>query len=635
MAAPLDTMATAPGSLAEATAHRGMHPMSAAATPVGPRLPDRDTRAQERVELSFPDLPRLELDQLLGQLVDRAQEVIATQGRLRGLLRATQLIIGDLDLPTVLRRIAEAARELVGARYAALGVIASDGHLAQFVHTGIPDDMVDRIGHLPQGKGLLGALIDDPRPIRLHRIDDDVRSTGFPPGHPPMASFLGVPIRIRDEIFGNLYLAESTTGEFTADDEELAKALAASAAAAIENARLYEAAQQRQDWLHASADITQKLLATDTGDPLHLLAAATRRIADADLVTVVRPMVDTPATPGKDFALHVAVADGAQADQIKGVRLSLQHSLSGQVFSTGQPRMLAGPDEPSGLDMSAAVDLDIGLMMLVPMRGSHKVHGVLTAGRRTGRRAFTAEDLAMLAGFANQACVAIELADARARQQLLALLDDRDRIAADLHDHVIQQLFGAGLTLQGIAATLGPDQAARRIRDTVSTLDAAIGQIRSSIFALTTTPTAAGHPCRTRLLDVVDEHTPALGGMPTMRFGGPLDTLTDDLVDDLLSVLHVALSALAEQHRSIDIAVTAADQITLEITDTGADDGRPGTPAGSTTAADTDMRERATARGGTFTRTPTSLRWTVPNPRPCYRASRCSATAVWVTSAWR
>ncbi len=253
----------------------------------------------ERVELSFPDLPRLELDQLLGQLVDRANEVMATQGRLRGLLRAIQLIIGDLDLPTVLRHIAEAARDLVGARYAAIGVIAPDGHLAQFVHTGMPDETVDRIGHLPQGKGLLGALIDDPRPIRLRRIADDVRSTGFPPGHPPMASFVGVPIRVRDEIFGNLYLAESTKGEFTADDEELAKALAASAAAAIENARLYEAAQQRQDWLRATAAITHRLLSRDSGDPVQLIADTTREIADADLVTVVRP-VDDPDDPDDD-----------------------------------------------------------------------------------------------------------------------------------------------------------------------------------------------------------------------------------------------------------------------------------------------------------------------------------------------
>ena len=154
---------------------------------------------------------------------------MATQGRLRGLLRATQMINGGLTLPVVLHRIAEAARELVGARYAALGVLAPDGGLAEFVHTGMPPELVARIGHLPQGKGLLGALIENPEPIRLARISDDPRSCGFPPGHPPMTSFLGVPVRVRDEVFGNLYLAESTRGAFNADDEELTRALAATA----------------------------------------------------------------------------------------------------------------------------------------------------------------------------------------------------------------------------------------------------------------------------------------------------------------------------------------------------------------------------------------------------------------------
>jgi GAF domain-containing protein len=602
-----------------------------------PSLPDpmaaasRDARADERVELNFPDLPRLELDQLLEQLVDRAQEVMATQDRLRGLLRAVQLITGDLDLPTVVRHIAEAARELVGARYAALGVIAPDGHLAQFVHTGMPDDVIERIGRLPQGKGLLGALIDDPHPIRLHRIADDVRSTGFPPGHPPMDGFLGVPVRVREEVFGNLYLAESTKGEFTADDEELAKALAASAAAAIENARLYEAAQQRQDWLHASAAITQQLLATDTADQLPLLAASTRKIADADLVTVVRPVIDNPdnfdksaKSDGVDehFPLHIAVADGLQADRIRGMRLSLRDSLSGQVFTSRQPMLVAGPDERPELATGTAVEMDIGLMLLVPMLGSHQVHGVLTAGRRTGGRAFTTDDLAMLAGLANQACVAIELADARAEQQLLALLNDRDRIAADLHDHVIKQLFGTGLTLHSIAATLGNDPAALRIRDTVTTLDATIGQIRTSIFALTKAPTAPAHRCQARMLDVITEHEIALGSAPDVRFGGPLDTLPDDFVDDLVSALHATLSTVAEGRgdRLIDIAVTAADRITLEITDTGTHDlqAPPGGSARETTAADSVVREGATARGGTFTRIRhdhgNTLCWTVPTP---------------------
>ena len=186
--------------------------------------------------------------------------MLGTQGRLRGLLRATQVVTGDLALPVVLQPIVEAARDLVGARYAALGVIAPDGGLAEFVHVGMPDEAVEAIGHLPQGKGLLGALIDDPRPIRLRRIGEDPRSSGFPPGHPPMTSFLGVPIRIRDEVFGNLYLTESARGQFSAEDEELTLALAATAAAAIDRARLYQAARTRGEWLQATAAITRRLL---------------------------------------------------------------------------------------------------------------------------------------------------------------------------------------------------------------------------------------------------------------------------------------------------------------------------------------------------------------------------------------
>ena len=215
------------------------------------------------------------------------------------------------------------------------------------------------------------------------------------------------------------------------------------------------------------------------------------------------------------------------------------------------------------------------------------------AVRPPGRRAFTPDELAMLAGFANQACIAIELADARAQQQLVALFNDRDRIAADLHDHVIKQLFGTGLTLQGIAANVGSDHA-RRIRDTIGTLDTTIGQIRASIFALTATTTAPGPPCRVRILDVVAEHTPALGSTPSVRFSGPLDTLADDLVDDLISVLNGTLAALAQhpEHRVIDIAVTADERITLEITD-------PYDPCGCApdpTAVDTGMRARRRAR---------------------------------------
>ncbi|MBW0131689.1 GAF domain-containing protein [Pseudonocardia oceani] len=402
---------------------------------------------------------------------------MATQGRLRGLLRANQVVTQDLELSVVLRRIAEAARELVGARYAALGVIAAGGGLAEFVHVGMAPDDAERIGHLPVGKGLLGALIDDPHAIRLERIGEDSRSAGFPDGHPPMGSFLGVPIRIRDEVFGNLYLAESTRGSFSNDDEQLIRALAATAGMAIENARLFEAARARQEWLRATAAVTQRLLGSDTDvvRPLQLIARSSRDLADADLVTVALPDGD---------GLRVDVAVGEAAATLLGARVGLDRSLAGRVFTTGKPLRVATPYELPGLDASTVHGLDVGPVVVVPLRGPRRVHGVLTLARRSGRVGFTAEDMDMAAGFAGQASLAVELAEARAEQQEAAVLDDRDRIGADLHDHVIQRLFAAGLSLQGIAAAIGPGEARDRTTAVIGDIDATISQIRTSVFQL-------------------------------------------------------------------------------------------------------------------------------------------------------
>nr|MDT0664740.1 GAF domain-containing protein [Micromonospora sp. DSM 115978] len=220
-----------------------------------------DVRPEPVSELGFSSVGRLELDELLSQLVDRAQDVLATQSRLRGLLRATRAVTADLSLDAVLRRIVEAACELVDARYGALGVIAKEGHLEQFVHVGMDASLVDRIGHLPRDEGVLGVLIDQPSPVRLDDISTHPNAVGFPAGHPPMRTFLGVPLRVRNEIFGNLYLTEKRGGRsFTTEDEELVLALGASAGVAIDNARLFGAAQRRQQWLQASADITRHLL---------------------------------------------------------------------------------------------------------------------------------------------------------------------------------------------------------------------------------------------------------------------------------------------------------------------------------------------------------------------------------------
>jgi signal transduction histidine kinase len=557
--------------------------------------------------LTFPDLPRLELDQLLGQLVERAHEVMATQGRLRGLLRASQMVTRDLTLPAVLPRIVEAARELVGARYAALGVISPAGSLTEFVHSGMPEDAVERIGHLPEGKGLLGALIADPRPIRLRRIADDARSVGFPPGHPSMDNFLGVPIRIRDEVFGNLYLTESTKGEFSAEDEELTKALAATAAVAIENARLYEAAQSRAEWLQAVAAITREVLATDpedAGQALELIAETSLRISRADLVAVV-----LPAGP-EDLAVEVAVGDAAGG--LVGRRIPTEGSLSGRVLSTGAAlRPSTGEGDGEAITVPG---MEVGAVVAVPLHGSTRVHGVLWVARRRGQPVFGAEEVDMAAGFANQAALAIELAEARAEQQRASMLDERERIAADLHDHVIQRLFAAGLALQSTAATLGPGRATDRIVATVDDLDATIRQIRTSIFRLQQVPQARARGLRARLLDVAADLAPVLGFEPTLRLSGVLDVLPDDVAEDVAATVRESLSNVARHARArwAEIDVAAGERLTVDVRDDGIGIGTTDRRSGLQ-----NLRRRAERRGGTLEIRPrepsgTCLRWSIP-----------------------
>ena len=240
------------------------------------------------------DGPHLSIERLMAQLVDQAGQILSAQHRLQRLLDANRTIVSELSLPAVLRQIVESARETAGARYAALGVIGSDGLLEEFIHVGVDDSTVAAIGDLPKGQGLLGALIEHPEPIRLPHITDDPRSAGFPPGHPPMTTFLGVPIRNRDQVFGNLYLTNRLDGnEFTAEDEELISALAATASIAIENARLYEESRQRQEWLRASGEISRNLLLSEDTDidTLRRIAVSVKRLAAADVVSVVLPLL--------------------------------------------------------------------------------------------------------------------------------------------------------------------------------------------------------------------------------------------------------------------------------------------------------------------------------------------------------
>jgi signal transduction histidine kinase len=552
--------------------------------------------------LGFPNMPRLELDELLVQLVDRAGDVLAAQGRLRGLLRANALVAGDLSLPVVLRQIVGAARDLLGARYAALGVLGRDGELEQFVHAGLGDELVAAIGDLPRGRGILGLLTSEPIPIRLARLSAHPAAAGFPPGHPPMRSFLGVPVRIGEEIFGNLYLTERTAGgEFTADDEELAIALAAAAGAAIANARRFAESERRRRWLDASAQLTPLLLADDQGQSHALITRHAMDAADADFAILA-----LPRDPGQ---VIVTGAAGMLAAGLMNRTVPLADSLAGQAISSGKPSLITGDLLETA---AAALGAGIGPMIAVPLAAGEHVLAALMLGRLAERPGFTESDLGMVVSFAGHAAVAMELAQARADQALLAQAEDHDRIAGDLHDQVIQELFALGMRLQGQAARSDP-ATAERVNGYVDTLDEVIRNIRTSIFGLQQ-PSRAPASLRARIMEVIEEHAPQLGFTASVSITVPPGPGPDEtLAHDILAVTREALSNCARHASATAVTVALALRdglITLDVTDNGRG---LGTPARSSGLA--SMRRRAENHGGTLQITAppsggTRLTWT-------------------------
>ncbi len=539
--------------------------------------------------------------------VAREREALATQGRLRALLRASQTVIEELDLSVVLQRIAEAAVELVNAEYGALGVIdPSRGGLEQFIYVGVSPKKAEQIGHLPEGHGLLGALIDDSRPIRLRHLSEDARSVGFPPHHPPMESFLGVPVRVRDEVFGNLYLTNSASGMFSVEDEQLVASLAGTAGFAIENARLFEDARRRQVWSAATAEVTAALLSLEQSDPLVIIAEHVLELVKAAHVRVVVP-------GGDPDHLFIRVARGVGAT-VEGAFIPATGSIAQSVLEGKHPRLIDS-DELLELNPLLPEGQDPGPAVAIPLVAGGQARGVLIAVRRSGAARFTSADLEMVADFAGQATLAMELADARADRQRFLLLEDRSRIARDLHDHVIQQLFASGLELHSVAGTLPAGASADRIAHVVTNLDAAIAQIRTVIFALSSSGADQPDSVRHRIIDLVSEFDGGLEHTPAVTFKGQIDLMiTEDLAGDVLAVIREALANVARHSQAKSASIRVAvenDRVKVEIQDDGV-----GIPPGRHRSGLANLEERAVLRGGTCgvdtTSAGTLVRWEIP-----------------------
>ncbi|HEX5495226.1 MAG TPA: GAF domain-containing protein [Mycobacteriales bacterium] len=576
--------------------------------PDGPAGPDQGV---------LGDLGRLRLEALLRELVDRASEVIDSESRLHRLLDAVVGIASNLTLREVLRRIVESSCDLVGARYGALGIIGEKGGLVEFVNVGIDEEVRRRIGPLPTGQGILGLLIEDPRPLRLRDLTLHPRSFGFPPNHPAMRSFLGVPVRVRGSVFGNLYLTEKRGGgEFTDSDVDVVTALAAAAGIAIENARLFEETHRRELWLRASTEITAALLSgRSSRDVLGLVAERARAATGAEFAAIALPG-DEPSE------LVLDVVDSPTVDRLVGRSIPVRGSVCGEVFTGGAPRVLDGTaaHRPGWAGPADAPDpaSEAGPMLLVPLRGGEDVLGVLVVANLPDSREFSQQELRMAETFAGHAALAVEFSRAQDDRQRLAVYEDRDRIARDLHDLVIQRLFAIGLGLQGTARVAMRREVSERIAGFVGDLDATIAEIRRTIFSLQA-PAEERTSLRALVLSACSAASESLGFEPHLRMEGPLDLATPPaLYPQVVATLREALSNAARHSGAtrVEVEVRAdvgRSALVLVVTDDG-----KGMPAGSPPRSGlANIDERARSAGGTLTVVPapgsgTCLTWQVP-----------------------
>jgi signal transduction histidine kinase len=519
----------------------------------------------------LPPLSGAGLDDLLRELLFRVDGVVRDQRRLRVLLDAVVGIAADLSLDSVLARIVQVASELADAKFAAIGVLGggSEQPLRAFIHHGMSEERRELIGDLPSGHGLLGLMSDRTGPLRLHDIADHPASYGFPEHHPKMRSFLGVPVRIGDRVFGNLYLTEKGGGgDFTEQDEAVVVALAAAAGVVIENALLYEEAARREQWLEATAEIAGSLAGgVSRVDALQTVADRARQVASADLATVV--------VRAEGDHLQVEVVSGAATRGADAqAPLSVHSTLAGTVIATGETVVVDDALTDDRVANDPVPDhwpAALGPMVLVPLRTPDGIEGVLTlAWTRDRVSAFRGLDVQMPERFAAQAALALQIDRGREDREKLAVFEDRDRIGRDLHDLVIQRLFAIGLGLENTARMAEQPDIADRVASAVDDIDETIKDIRRSIFALSVAPDSAD--VRAMVGELVERAAKVLGFPPTLRFEGPVNSaVSTRTAPHLAAVLGEVLTNIARHAGAtrVWVQLAAGRQVVLTVGDDG------------------------------------------------------------------
>ncbi|PFG43564.1 GAF domain-containing protein [Isoptericola jiangsuensis] len=513
------------------------------------------------------------------------------------ILHAVNGLSSDFDLRDLLVGVVRAACDLSGARYGALGVIGSSRrHLVEFVAEGVDDADRTRIGHPPAGRGLLGHLIVHQESLRLEDLTKHPSAVGFPPGHPPMTTFLGVPVRVRGRVFGNLYLTDKTTGPtFTAEDESSVTALADLAGLAIDHARLLMTAELRTRWLEAAATIPPGILrASGTDEAVDVVLRECLRASGGLTAMAIAP---EPGTPGS-FTVRAAVGDLTRppgrtlADLRPALLLAMASSAT---------RWADLPDGGGAVMTRLSIDtLTRGALVIVLPR--------------RGEAANLAEDSDFVADFASQASLLLERRHSRAMQQEIAVLAERNRIARELHDGVTQRLFALGLQLGAVERQAPPD-VQELLRTVAQDLEATIREVRRSVVHLRP-PDRQRHSLRAKVQALVAEYAHVLDPAPELRIDGPVDILVDPaLHHHVVAVLREGLSNAARHAAATSVRVDVVATVD-ELTCTVGDDGIGFDPAAARSGL-VNLAERAAELGGTLTiaaREPhgSEVTWRVP-----------------------
>ncbi|MGP4000005.1 sensor histidine kinase [Streptomyces sp. 8N706] len=542
--------------------------------------------------------------------------------RLPQLLEAMVSVGTGLQLHSTLDSILETAASLTDVRYAAIGVINDerDG-LADLVTYGISDAERERIRRLPDGdKGILGTLIEDPAPMMMADLGAPARTTGYPPHNALLGDFLGIPIRVGGELFGNLYLAEKRDGgEFSVYDLHMMKVLATEAGIQIGNARLHEATKQRQRWIEGANVLTTALLSSTesrTDDALAIVAEQGRKLADAAAGVVLLPY--------EEGGLEIVQVSSDLPEPFEGLGMVIEPSSPVyEQLIAGQPVFV--DDSATDPRMVTPASQAYGPNMLLPLSSNGRVLGTLALPRLRGARSFTETERTLATQFASQAALALVLAEAQRDRERLAVYEDRDRIARDLHDLVIQRLFATGMMLESAQRRAGDPELRTGIGTAVDELDVTIQEIRTAIFALQQGPVEAPSGLRTRIEREVNMAAVPLGFRPSARFIGAVDARVGELTGrNLIAALREALSNTFRHAGASRIEVVV--DATAKLPDgqegvrlTVADDG-VGIPTGGRRSGLRNLAKRAESLGGSSTYGPglgeegrgTSVVWEAP-----------------------